>query len=669
MMAVVTLLVLGCGKGEDDDVKTPPTPVDNGGNGGSNNGQNANNSGENDSVQVICYTCYGSTKCSTCNGTGKGCKQCNGTGQYCDYCNSKGICLKCSGDGDCGYCLGKGTRTCNICAGDGQCNNCIGGKCKACNGKGWYYGYTSEIIHCKSCNTPGTNYSYGDGKCKYCKGTGRCSNNCKNGKIDCFYCNGSGHCDDCSGTGKCKRCKGTPKCDKCNGDGHCPDCKNSDGKCVTCGGTGYTMEKKGTPNPQDEYITPSSTSIEFIAAGESKTINVSANIEWTIASNTASSWLTVQKTSDYVPFIVLVLEAAPNGPSQNRSGIITLKGRSKSVEISVTQVAEEEILNISSDFESFSSNGESKELIVTANTSWSISSNTASSWLTATKKDDNTLLLEATPNSTNMNHYGIIEIKGANMTKTITVEQDKNQKAATITVNGVSFNMVPVEGGTFQMGGNDWFNNGPIHAVTVSSFSIGETEVTQALWFAVMGQKPTSNSTYKWEKYYGLGDNCPAYLISWDDCQEFIVKLNQKTGMNFRLPTEAEWEFAARGGIHSKGYLYAGSNAVNDVAWHDSNSHDGDYHRTPHNVRSKKANELGIYDMSGNILEWCSDWYDEYYYRSSPNVNPQGPVSGTERVMRGGSYSGFDIACKVTNRVGHGSKEAHYDTGLRLAMD
>ena len=177
----------------------------------------------------------------------------------------------------------------------------------------------------------------------------------------------------------------------------------------------------------------------------------------------------------------------------------------------------------------------------------------------------------------------------------------------------VTFNMRKVKKGTFQMGQSaDGNNETPVHTVTLTkSYYMGETEVTQGLWYAVMGQKPTSDGS-AWTSSYGLGDNYPAYNISYEDCEKFIAKLNQMTGQNFRFPTEAEWEFAAKGGNKSKGYTYAGSNTVGDVAWYTVNSYDkgsssSDY--GTHVVKTKAANELGLYDMSGNVWEWCYDWY------------------------------------------------------------
>ena len=242
----------------------------------------------------------------------------------------------------------------------------------------------------------------------------------------------------------------------------------------------------------------------------------------------------------------------------------------------------------------------------------------------------------------------------------------------TFTVNGVTFKMVVVEGGTFTMGataeqGSDaWDNENPTHQVTLSGYCIGETEVTQALWQAVMGSNPSYFST---NNGYATNLQRPVERVSWNDCQTFITKLNELTGKTFRLPTEAEWEYAARGGKRSQGYKYAGSNSIDDVAWYwynipSQSSGTPGYGTQP--VATKSANELGLYDMSGNVWEWCQDWYGSYSRESQ--TNPTGPASGSSRVYRGGSWSYGARFCRVSVRDCDLPTYTISRLGLRLAL-
>ena len=226
----------------------------------------------------------------------------------------------------------------------------------------------------------------------------------------------------------------------------------------------------------------------------------------------------------------------------------------------------------------------------------------------------------------------------------------------TFEANGVSFTMIPVEGGTFTMGATSEMtepcdDEKPTHQVTLSSYYIGETEVTQALWKAVMGSNP---SNFK-------GDDLPVEQVSWDDCQTFISKLNALTGKRFRLPTEAEWEFAARGGNQSRHTQYSGSSRIDDVAWYKGNSGN-----EPHPVKTKQPNELGIYDMSGNVWEWCQDWYGDY--SSHAQTNPTGASSGSDRVLRGGDWSNSPRHCRSSNRLDPGPLLSNNGLGLRLVL-
>ena len=244
-----------------------------------------------------------------------------------------------------------------------------------------------------------------------------------------------------------------------------------------------------------------------------------------------------------------------------------------------------------------------------------------------------------------------------------------NSNEQTFTVEGVSFKMKRVAGGTFTMGATSEQYNGympeenesPTHLVTLSDYWIGETEVTQALWYAVTGEKPYSGKN-AWSTTSGLGDNYPAYHVYWVHCRNFIATLNELTGKTFRFPTEAEWEFAARGGNKSKGYIFSGSNTIDDVAWYWGNIPSASLQP----VATKAPNELGIYDMSGNVHEWVLDGYSDY--SSDSQTNPTGPSSGSNHILRGGCcFSQSASDCRVSYRIYAG--QIVYDgLGLRLAQ-
>ena len=246
--------------------------------------------------------------------------------------------------------------------------------------------------------------------------------------------------------------------------------------------------------------------------------------------------------------------------------------------------------------------------------------------------------------------------------KTQPARQAQQQKPAAstsrpkVSLDDIMRNMVYVEGGTFIMGAtaeqkNTEKREEPAHSVTLSSFYIGKYEVTQSLWKAVMGSNPSNRK----------GDNLPVENVSWNDCQTFLRKLNAMTGKNFRLPTEAEWEYAARGGNRSRGYQYSGSKKIDDVAWYRNNSGS-----KTHNVGTKAPNELGIYDMSGNVWEWCQDWYGDYHGYSQ--TNPTGPSSGSDRVNRGGGWDYDARICRVAYRSLNAPDVRFSLLGLRLAL-
>jgi len=229
--------------------------------------------------------------------------------------------------------------------------------------------------------------------------------------------------------------------------------------------------------------------------------------------------------------------------------------------------------------------------------------------------------------------------------------------------------MVYVKGGNFFRGCDDpkynteeFANEKPVHRVNVSSYSISKYEITLGQWKTVMGILPQS---YMGVDYVNKDCNeCPVVKVTYAEVQDFIKRLNEKTGKNYRLPTELEWEFAARGGKYSGNYKYAGSNKLATVAWY------GKKKGAPHPVGEKEPNELGIYDMSGNVMEWCTDWYDGEYYRTTIDaVDPKGPETGEMKIVRGGSYYDDEKECRTVYRNRLAPANSRWNLGFRLAMD
>ena len=423
----------------------------------------------------------------------------------------------------------------------------------------------------------------------------------------------------------------------------------------------------------------------FSSKGESLKMTSYETEPWTAEVTSGNNWISLSPTSGNSNQ-ELTITVADNPSGEPRAGGIKVAYGYHIYYCPIIQ-AGKTIAISTSNVDFFAKGGESQSIVITADKTANVSCDV--SWLSI-RQNGNTFTIVATPNTSSEMRTGKVTVSLSGVSNlepvVVTVRQagidatfsgigfdddedwngnhhdDGNLENKTFTVNGVSFDMIAVEGGTFIMGataeqGSDaFFDEKPPHQVTLSSYYIGKTEVTQELWQAVMGSNP---SDFK-------GDKKPVERVSWNDCQEFITKLNSLTGQKFRLPTEAEWEYAARGGNNSKGYKYSGSNDIDDVAWHTENSNS-----TTHDVGQKVPNELGIYDMSGNVWEWCQDWYEEY--SSSAQTNPIGPNSGSSRVLRGGSWDDDASYCRSSCRIdcNPDSRNFYFGInylGLRLAL-
>jgi len=250
----------------------------------------------------------------------------------------------------------------------------------------------------------------------------------------------------------------------------------------------------------------------------------------------------------------------------------------------------------------------------------------------------------------------VTALKSGTTTITVTTQDGMQTASCIVIVSPIKIEMVFVQGGTFTMGctedeGECEYGETPVHSVTLGNFHIGKYPVTQKQWKMIMEDNPSSFKN----------DEAPVENVSWNDVQVFIERLNAATDGNYRLPTEAEWEYAARGGSKGKNYKYSGSNTINEVAWYYENSSN-----STHPVGGKLPNELGLYDMSGNVWEWCNDWYNLDYYAISPQNDPQGPATGAYRVLRGGAWLNPADACRVAYRNNENPDSRRNGVGFRL---
>lgn len=404
-------------------------------------------------------------------------------------------------------------------------------------------------------------------------------------------------------------------------------------------------------------------SLSFSSNEEEQSFSVTSNVSWRVACD--ADWVTLtESTTRGTGNGTVKVSVKENSSIESRTATVTISSTDAgSVKVIITQAGDNLELKLNKNDMSFVAAGGSDSFTITCNTSWTVTSD--QSWCTVSSSSgsgNTSITVYVSENSSTDSRSATITVKAGDITQDISVTQGgvtpPDQGTRTFTVNGVSFKMIRVDGGTFTMGatseqGSDARSNEkPIHSVTLSTYYMGETEVTQELWQAVMGNNPSFN----------VGSRKPVDCVSWNDCQDFVTRLSNLTGANFRLPTEAEWEFAARGGNNSQGYKYSGSNTIDDVAWY----HDNWTIENTHDVAQKLPNELGLYDMTGNVEEWCQDWYGNY--SSSSQTNPTGPTTGTYRVSRGGDWYTITKFCHVSFR---NSDRPGYKTdsrGLRLAL-
>ena len=414
--------------------------------------------------------------------------------------------------------------------------------------------------------------------------------------------------------------------------------------------TEYNISKRIaiTQSAPSFNVTPES--IEVGTEKTTKNITINSNISW--SAKTSDRWINLSKSSGTTGTTTLTIDIGANTSTSSRSGYVEFYNTEYDVskKVDISQTAFSPILNINQ--ETFDVGGEASSVNVTIVTNVMLSVIIDGDWLDSSEYfnsvDSTTIRIDIAENESTTQRTGYVDIINFdyNISKRIIINQNRTPVFVDLT-NGLNMKMIYVEGGTFAMGsneGSDWER--PVHSVTLDSYYIGETEITQAQWRAIMSTTPSS-------------DNRPVVMVSWNDAQEFCKRLSELTGRRYVLPTEAQWEYAARGGNKSKGYTYSGSNNIDDVAVYVNNFKGG-----LSEVKSKQPNELGVYDMSGNAWEWCNDLYG--YYNSSSQTNPQGSTWGDMRVLRGGGWNFSAGSCRVTCRHRYEPTDYYDFLGFRV---